>query len=84
MEELAEYVAKNWLVFVGILSKLFDHVKTEKRFTENDLTNFVSMTQDDGIQRLYNFHQYQRKFLSIGSWLLQIGKITKEQKQKYF
>jgi hypothetical protein len=84
IEGLEEYAKKDWSSFADTLRKLFDHVKTEKRFKEKDLLKFISKTRNGHIRSLYDFHKYQRKFARIGGWLRQKGKVTDGEYRKYF
>ena len=38
IEGLTEYHSKNWQAFVTQMKKLYNHAKTEKRYTQRDLT----------------------------------------------
>ena len=84
MEGLEEYTSKDWNKFTDTVHHLFDHVRTEKRFKEKDLTNLISKSRKKTIKTLYKFHKYQRKFICIGGWLLQRGKINDLEYQKNF
>ena len=79
-----EYHSKNWQDFVAQMKKLYNHAKTEKRYTQRDLDSFISDKTHKFIHDLLNFGKYQRGFLRIGRWLLQHQKITDEQFRKSF
>ena len=84
IEGLEEYHKKDWTKFANSLRKLFDHDRTERRFKEKDLQKFISKTRHGRINRLYDFHKYQRRFTRIGGWLHQKGKISDVEYRKYF
>ena len=84
MEGLEEYTSKDWNKFADTVRRLFDHVRTEKRFKDKDLINLVSESRKKTIRTLYEFHRYQRKFIRIGGWLLQRGKISDSEYRKNF
>ena len=84
IEGLTEYHSKNWQDFVTQMKKLYNHAKTEKRYTQRDLDSFISDKTHKFIHDLSNFRKYQCGFLRIGRWLLQHQKIMDEQFRKSF
>jgi hypothetical protein len=84
IEGLQEYTDRNWTQFSDTLRRLYDHVKTDRRFKEKDLRNLVSDSKKKRIHSLYDFNRYQRKFTRIGGWLLQKNKILDDEYNKYF
>ena len=79
IEGLTEYHSKNWQDFVTQMKKLYNHAKTEKRYTQCDLNTFIANRATKFIHDLTTFQKYQHGFRHIGRWLLQHKKIMEEQ-----
>ena len=69
IEGLTEYHSKNWQDFITQMKKLYNHAKTEKRYTQRDLNSFIAHKTHKFIHDLLNFQKYQHGFIRIGGWL---------------
>src|SRR5882724_11111580 len=84
IEGLHEYTTKDWKAFKATLRQLYNHVKMEKQYKEKDLVTFIRKRKAKPIQTIFDYHDYQRKFIRIGGLLYENNKITQEQHHRYF
>src|SRR5882724_13441969 len=56
----------------------------EKRYKEKDLVTFIRKRKAKPIRTIFDYHDYQCKFIRIGGWLYENNKITQEQHHRYF
>lgn len=58
IEGLTEYTNKDWTKLQATLRDMYDHVRTEKRFKEKDLVEYVNKTRNHRIHTLFDFTKY--------------------------
>src|SRR5882724_12845946 len=84
IEGLHEYTTKDWKAFKATLRQLYNHVKMEKQYKEKDLVTFIKKRKAKPIQTIFDYHDYQCKFIHIRGWLYKHNRITQEQHLRYF
>jgi hypothetical protein len=84
LEGLAESYASSWPKFKKAFEEYFDAARARRKYRETDLVLFTEDSRTERMQNLTQFKKYMREFATIGGWLHQKGKITSEQRCKYF
>ena len=84
IEALKSYTDKNWAALESDLLHYYDADRKETRFLLRDLTVFTHEWKHRSIKSLTRWKKYERKFITIGGWLLAKGKITASEQAAYF
>ena len=84
IQGMPHYFTLNWDAFKRDLLKHFDADFSDQRFQETDLKRFVLESMDTPISSLHDFRAYNRDFIHIGGWLMNKGKISEGNYNRYF
>ncbi len=84
IEGLDSYREYNWPQLKEDLKKLYDHDLNDQRYNTSDLKKFVKRYRKKPLTSKSKFLDYHRKFITIGGWLSNKGRIEDKKTATYF
>ena len=84
IEALKSFTDKNWGSLETDLLRYYDADRKETRYIIRDLTQLTQDWKHHSIKTLTKWKSYERKFITIGGWLLAKRKISSSEQAAYF